>query len=214
MKTINLVFLLTFTIALCSCQSNYRGRMVRVKKQKIEVNTFVKKDNVIQNSKTNLKPAIEGFKGWDELIPVANMTVLRKTRNRTESKEARKTKKIRNRYPLISKVILNQPQDSIRKDSIQELNEREFFIRDQYRMANNSTWISLGLLLTSFITVIGIFFAISQSIKAIRIYRQYKNPGVPEYYGLAWFVLIFSSLLILLIIGFLIILITELMIYL
>jgi len=214
MKTINLVFLLTFTIALCSCQSNYRGRMVRVKKQKIEVNPFVKKDYVNQNSKTNLKLAIEGFTGWDELIPVPNTTVLCKTRNSTESKGARKTKKIRNRYPLISKVILNQPQDSIRKDSIQELSERVFFIRDQYRKANTSTWISLGLLLTSFITGIGIFFAISQSIKAIRIYRQYKNPGVPEYYGLAWFVLIFSSLLILLMIGFLIILITELMIYL
>ena len=138
-----------------------------------------KKDNVIQNSKTNLKQAVEDFKGSNELIPFANTTTLRKTRNSIEGKGVRKTKKIRNRYPLISKVILNQPQDSIRKDSIQELNEREFFIRDQYRKANTYSWISLGLLLTSFITGIGLFFAIVLSIKAIRIYRQYKNPGVP-----------------------------------
>ncbi len=47
---------------LFSCKSDYRGRMVRVKKQKIEVNPFAKKDNVIQNLKTNLKPDIEDFK--------------------------------------------------------------------------------------------------------------------------------------------------------
>lgn len=76
MKTINLILLISLTIALCSCQSNYQGRMVRVKKQKIGINPFVKKDNIIQNSKTNLKQAIEGFKGSDELISVANTTIL------------------------------------------------------------------------------------------------------------------------------------------
>jgi len=42
-----------------------------------------------------------------------------------------------------------------------------------------------------------VFFALWASLKAIRIYRQYMNPGVPEYYGLALFVAILSSVIIL-----------------
>ena len=202
MKTINLILLILLTIALCSCQSNYRGRMVRVKKQKIGINPFVKKDNIIQNSKTNLKQAIEGFKGSDELISVANTTILRKTCNSTENKGVRKIKKTLNRYPPIPKVILNQPQDSIGKDSIQELSEEEVFARDQYKKANIYSWISLFLLLSTIITGIGLFFAIVLSIKAIRIYRKYKNPGMNEYPVLAWGVSIASIFIVLFLIVF------------
>ena len=202
MKTINLTLLVTFTIALCFCQSNYRGRMVRVKKQKIDVNPFVKRDDANLNSKMNLKSAIEDFKDLDELIPVVNTTVLHKTRKSTESKGARKTKKIRNRYPLIPKVIKNQPQDSIQKDSIQELSEEEVFARDQYKKANIYSWISLFLLLSTIIIGIGLFLAIVLSIKAIRIYRKYKNPGMNEYPVLAWGVAIASIFIVLFLIIF------------
>ena len=202
MKTINLILLITFTIALCSCQSNYRGQMVRVKKQKIEVNPFVKKDDVNQNSKTNLKPAIEDFKDLDELIPVINTTVFHKTINSSEYTRVRKTKTIRNRYPLIPKVIRNQPQDTIREDSIQELSEEEVLARYQYRKANIYSWISLFLLLSTVITGIGLFFAIVLSIKAIRIYRKYKNPGMNEYPVLAWGVAIASIFIVLFLIVF------------
>jgi len=197
MKTINLILLISPTIALCSCQSNYRGQMVRVKKQKIVINPFVKKDNIIQNSKTNLKQAIEGFKGSDELISVANTTILRKTCNSTENKGVRKIKKTLNRYPLIPKVI-----DSIGKDSIQELSEEEVFARDQYKKGNIYSWISLFLLLSTIIKGIGLFFAIVLSIKAIRIYRKYKNPGMNEYPVLAWGVSIASIFIVLFLIVF------------
>lgn len=162
-----------------SCKSDYRGRMVRVKKQKIEVNPFLKKGYVNQNSKTNLKLDVEDFKDLDELIPVANTTVLRKTYNSIEGKEAIKTKKTRNRYPLISKVIRNQPQDSIQKDSIQELSEEEFFIRKQYKIANNLTWVSL------FSIFIFPLIGLVLSTFALNIYDRYENPGVRDRYILA-----------------------------
>jgi hypothetical protein len=164
---------------LFSCKSDYRGRMVRVKKQKIEVNPFAKKDNVIQNLKTNLKPAIEDFKDLSELIPVVNTTVLHKTCNSNEGKQDRKTKKTRNRYPLIPKIIRNQLQDSIKKDSIQELSEEEVFIRKQYKIANNFTWISLASIF--FIPLIGFLL----TTIAVNIYERYENPGVRDRYILA-----------------------------
>ncbi|MEK9600688.1 MAG: hypothetical protein VW147_02520 [Bacteroidota bacterium] len=174
-----LITILILTIMLFSCKSDYRGRMVRVKKQKIEVNPFAKKDNVIQNLKTNLKPAIEDFKDLSELIPVVNTTVLHKTCNSNEGKQDRKTKKTRNRYPLIPKIIRNQLQDSIKKDSIQELSEEEVFIRKQYKIANNFTWISLASIF--FIPLIGFLL----TTIAVNIYERYENPGVRDRYILA-----------------------------
>lgn len=175
-KTISILMLTTI---LFSCKSDYRGRMVRVKKQKIEVNSFVKNDDVNQNSKMNLKLAVEDFKDSDERIQFTNTTVLCKTCNSIEGKEARKTKKTQNRYPLIPKVIRNQPQDSIQKDSIQELSEEEVFIRKQYKIANNLTWISL---VSIFIfPLIGLVL----SKLALNIYERYENPGVRDRYILA-----------------------------
>ena len=173
------ISILMLTTLLFSCKSDYRGRMVRVKKQKIEVNPFAKKDNVIQNLKTNLKPAIEDFKDLSELIPVVNTTVLHKTCNSNEGKQDRKTKKTRNRYPLIPKIIRNQLQDSIKKDSIQELSEEEVFIRKQYKIANNFTWISLASIF--FIPLIGFLL----TTIAVNIYERYENPGVRDRYILA-----------------------------
>tara|TARA_B100000497_G_scaffold19016_1_gene22524 strand:- start:9572 stop:10261 length:690 start_codon:yes stop_codon:yes gene_type:complete len=173
------ISILILTTILFSCKSDYRGRMVRVKKQKIEVNPLVKNDDVNQNSKMNLKLAVEDFKDSDERIQVTNTTVLRKTCNSIEGKEARKTKKPRNRYPLIPKVIRNQPQDSIQKDSIQELSEEEVFIRKQYKIANNLTWISL----VSIFIFPPISFALSTL--ALNIYERYENPGVRDRYILA-----------------------------
>ena len=173
------ISILMLTTLLFSCKSDYRGRMVQVKKQKIEVNPFVKNDDVNQNSKTNLKVAVEDFKDSDERIQVTNTIVLRKTCNSIEGKEARKTKKTRNRYPLIPKVIRNQPQDSIQKDSIQELSEEEVFIRKQYKIANNLTWISLVSIFL--FPLIGLVL----SKLALNIYERYENPGVRDRYILA-----------------------------
>ena len=173
------ISILILTTILFSCKSDYRGRMVRVKKQKIEVNPFVKNDDVNQNSKMNLKLAVEDFKDSDERIQVTNTTVLRKTCNIIEGKEARKIKKTQNRYPLIPKVIRNQPQDSIQKDSIQELSEEEVFIQKQYKIANNLTMTSLFL--SFFLPPIGL----ALSSLALNIYERYENPGVRDRYILA-----------------------------
>ena len=173
------ISILILTTILFSCKSDYRGRMVRVKKQKIEVNPFVKNDDVNQNSKMNLKLAVEDFKDSDERIQVTNTTVLRKTCNSIEVKEARKIKKTQNRYPLIPKVIRNQPQDSIQKDSIQELSEEEVFIQKQYEIANNL--IMTSLFLSFLFPPIGL----ALSSLALNIYERYENPGVRDRYILA-----------------------------
>ena len=185
MKILKSILILIFTVVIVSCQSNYRGRMVRVKKHKQVTNRVLVDRGVVQPQKTNLKLELEGKKNVNHVY--SNFKDLE-----IVSKELKKVKKIRNQYPIIPRVIIDQPQDSIRRFS-----DEEIYIRDQYRKANTNAWISLILLLTSFITGIGIFFAIPQSIKAIRIYREYRNPGVPEYYGLAWGVLIASIFLIL-----------------
>lgn len=190
--------ILFLTIVLSSCQSNYHGRMVRVKKQKIEVSQTTKKKDVLGNPLFNSEQGVKDFQNNVDFTPITN--TISKSNTDFRSIVLKNPKKIRARYGLISKVITSQPQDSIQRSI-----EQEFYIKEQYKKANTNAWLSLALLVTSPFTIIGILFAISQSIKAIRIYRRYENPGVPEYYGLAWGVLIFSILLVLLAIALIII---------
>lgn len=189
--------ILFLTIVLSSCQSNYHGRMVRVKKQKIEVSQTTKKKDVLGNPLFNSEQGVKDFQNNVDFTPITN--TISKSNTDFRSIVLKNPKKIRARYGLISKVITSQPQDSIQRSI-----EQEFYIKEQYKKANTNAWLSLALLVTSPFTIIGILFAISQSIKAIRIYRRYENPGVPEYYGLAWGVLIFSILLVLLAIALII----------
>ena len=190
--------ILFITIVLSSCQSNYHGRMVRVKKQKIEISQTTKKKDVLGNPLFNSEQGVKDFQNNVDFTPITN--TISKSNTDSRSIVLKNPKKIRSRYGLISKVITSQPQDSIQRSI-----EQEFYIKEQYKKANTNAWLSLALLVTSPFTIIGILFAISQSIKAIRIYRRYENPGVPEYYGLAWGVLIFSILLVLLAIALIII---------
>jgi len=189
--------ILFLTIVLSSCQSNYHGRMVRVKKQKIEISQTTKKKDVLGNPLFNSEQGVKDFQNNVDFTPITN--TISKSNTDFRSIVLKNPKKIRARYGLISKVITSQPQDSIQRSI-----EQESYIKDQYKKANTNAWLSLALLVTSPFTIIGILFAISQSIKAIRIYRRYENPGVPEYYGLAWGVLIFSILLVLLAIALII----------
>lgn len=189
--------ILFLTIVLSSCQSNYHGRMVRVKKQKIEISQTTKKKDVLGNPLFNSEQGVKDFQNNVDFTPITN--TISKSNTDFRSIVLKNPKKIRARYGLISKVITSQP-----KDSIQRSIEQESYIKEQYKKANTNAWLSLALLVTSPFTIIGILFAISQSIKAIRIYRRYENPGVPEYYGLAWGVLIFSILLVLLAIALII----------
>lgn len=189
--------ILFLTIVLSSCQSNYHGRMVRVKKQKIEVSQTTKKKDVLGNPLFNSEQGVKDFQNNVDFTPITN--TISKSNTDFRSIVLKNPKKIRARYGLISKVITSQPQDSIQRSI-----EQESYIKEQYKKANTNAWLSLALLVTSPFTIIGILFAISQSIKAIRIYRRYENPGVPEYYGLAWGVLIFSILLVLLAIALII----------
>lgn len=189
--------ILFLTIVLSSCQSNYHGRMVRVKKQKIEISQTTKKKDVLGNPLFNSEQGVKDFQNNVDFTPITN--TISKSNTDFRSIVLKNPKKIRARYGLISKVITIQPQDSIQRSI-----EQEFYIKEQYKKANTNAWLSLALLVTSPFTIIGILFAISQSIKAIRIYRRYENPGVPEYYGLAWGVLIFSILLVLLAIALII----------
>ena len=190
--------ILFLTIVLSSCQSNYHGRMVRVKKQKIEVSQTTKKKDVLGNPLFNSEQGVKDFQNNVDFTPITN--TIPKSNTDFRSIVLKNPKKIRARYGLISKVITSQPQDSIQRSI-----EQESYIKEQYKKANTNAWLSLALLVTSPFTIIGILFAISQSIKAIRIYRRYENPGVPEYYGLAWGVLIISILLVLLAIALIII---------
>lgn len=189
--------ILFLTIVLSSCQSNYHGRMVRVKKQKIEISQTTKKKDVLGNPLFNSEQGVKDFQNNVDFTPITN--TISKSNTDFRSIVLKNPKKIRARYGLISKVITSQPQDSIQRSI-----EQESYIKEQYKKANTNAWLSLALLVTSPFTIIGILFAISQSIKAIRIYRRYENPGVPEYYGLAWGVLIFSILLVLLAIALII----------
>lgn len=189
--------ILFLTIVLFSCQSNYHGRMVRVKKQKIEISQTTKKKDVLGNPLFNSEQGVKDFQNNVDFTPITN--TISKSNTDFRSIVLKNPKKIRARYGLISKVITSQPQDSIQRSI-----EQESYIKEQYKKANTNAWLSLALLVTSPFTIIGILFAISQSIKAIRIYRRYENPGVPEYYGLAWGVLIFSILLVLLAIALII----------
>ena len=189
--------ILFLTIVLSSCQSNYHGRMVRVKKQKIEISQTTKKKDVLGNPLFNSEQGVKDFQNNVDFTPITN--TISKSDTDFRSIVLKNPKKIRARYGLISKVITSQPQDSIQRSI-----EQESYIKEQYKKANTNAWLSLALLVTSPFTIIGILFAISQSIKAIRIYRRYENPGVPEYYGLAWGVLIFSILLVLLAIALII----------
>lgn len=189
--------ILFLTIVLSSCQSNYHGRMVRVKKQKIEISQTTKKKDVLGNPLFNSEQGVKDFQNNVDFTPITN--TISKSNTDFRSIVLKNPKKIRARYGLISKVITIQPQDSIQRSI-----EQESYIKEQYKKANTNAWLSLALLVTSPFTIIGILFAISQSIKAIRIYRRYENPGVPEYYGLAWGVLIFSILLVLLAIALII----------
>ena len=189
--------ILFLTIVLSSCQSNYHGRMVRVKKQKIAISQTTKKKDVLGNPLFNSEQGVKDFQNNVDFTPITN--TISKSDTDFRSIVLKNPKKIRARYGLISKVITSQPQDSIQRSI-----EQESYIKEQYKKANTNAWLSLALLVTSPFTIIGILFAISQSIKAIRIYRRYENPGVPEYYGLAWGVLIFSILLVLLAIALII----------
>ena len=189
--------ILFLTIVLSSCQSNYHGLMVRVKKQKIEISQTTKKKDVLGNPLFNSEQGVKDFQNNVDFTPITN--TISKSNTDFRSIVLKNPKKIRARYGLISKVITSQPQDSIQRSI-----EQESYIKEQYKKANTNAWLSLALLVTSPFTIIGILFAISQSIKAIRIYRRYENPGVPEYYGLAWGVLIFSILLVLLAIAIII----------
>ena len=145
----------------------------------------------------NSEQGVKDFQNNVDFTPITN--TISKSNTDFRSIVLKNPKKIRARYGLISKVITSQSQDSI-----QRAIEQEFYIKEQYKKANTNAWLSLALLVTSPFTIIGILFAISQSIKAILIYRRYENPGVPEYYGLAWGVLIFSILLVLLAIALII----------
>jgi hypothetical protein len=168
--------------------------MVRVKKHKNETHQFLKKAGDISNQKTksNLNSKKSNDKKNVPILKTVSSHYIDYPDSQIAFKKPKKVKKYQSQYSIFPKVIISQPLDSI-----QGFSQEEFFIRNQYRRANTNTWLSLGLLLSTVVTGIGLLFAIILSIKAIRIYRKYRNPGVPEYYGLAWGVLIASIFLVL-----------------
>ena len=62
MKNLKSILILIFTVVIVSCQSNYRGRMVRVKKHKQVTNRVLVDRGVVQPQKTNLKLELGGRK--------------------------------------------------------------------------------------------------------------------------------------------------------
>ncbi len=177
-----LVFIF-LSFLLFSCQSNYRSRMIRVKSQPQQVSTL----DVPQSDRNKSKVAVSVHQSVEE-NPVQPEVVLLPI----EDKIAQKINKEKRIKSMAPRVILVEP-----RDSVPPIDWQNQYIKDQYRKANTNAWISFVLLVTTILTGIGVFFALWASLKAIRIYRQYMNPGVPEYYGLALFVAILSSVIIL-----------------
>lgn len=193
-RTKNILWI-AFLLTLASCQSSYRGRMIRVKKQNKQTAEYTAQT-------TNQPDNIEGISQWNESLPdkwaehvdAKTQQTLAKIEwiDRVEAKHVSKIQEDNN-----TTHHLSQPQDSIAKTTVPD----EEFIKEQYRKANRLSVIALILFLLSPFLIVSIIASLVLAILAVRIYRKYKNPGVRERYGMAMTVLALSALLILLSLG-------------
>ena len=178
--------LLIFGLVLLSaCGSQYSHRMVRVKKQKVAIQKreVLKATDKKREDKAVMEVASFDEVGTAELVSKVEELVL----------ESEKTK--RHSVKSIKRVFQSSAIDDKQDDP-----PSEDFIKRKYQQANNIAVASLIFLgLSVFLLFIGLIIALVLSIIAFRIYRKYKNPGVPERYVMAKTVLIISASLLALI---------------
>jgi hypothetical protein len=183
-----LLFILTFTLA--SCTSLYRGRTVRVKKSATTVeslsgtSTSSSKDASISDyalptlSEDELEPM--PIPGADTLV--SKKRVFHNTIKKIE---------------YIKSVIADDTSYTLYGDSLKTADLEE--AKKKYKTANNMTiWAVACLLVSPFTFFFGLIAAVLLSFLAVRIYREYINPGVNERYGVALVTFIVSTLLVIL----------------
>lgn len=198
MKWSNALVIFLVLSALASCQSQYGSRMVRVKSQpKTEIKSTSNNEPIARLEKTSHSE--QDFALQKEEIPAQTNIYSDQVENEVTKKNLHVShpkqivKKFKSKY-LAAKA---EPQDSI-----QSTEPAEEFVKEQYRKANKWTFIALALLLISpYTLLLSLIGAIILSLKALKIYRAYKNPGVTERYVLAYTVLILSCLVVLLSFG-------------
>lgn len=203
MKWSKCIVVLAALLASAGCHSQYGSRMVRVKSQpKSELKstsnykTIARLEKAI-HSEQDFASQKEEISAQTDIYSVQVEDEVTKKNVRT-SHPKQIVKKIKAKY-LAAKA---EPQDSVLST---EPNEE--FIKEQYRKANKMTFTALALLLISPYTILlSLIGAIILSLKALKIYRAYENPGVNERYILAYAVLILSCLVVLLSFGLLYIL--------
>lgn len=182
------VVLVTLLLAV-GCQSQYGRRMVRVKAQPktTEVKRPVYKLNssqeqvfILEEQVTKVDPKSKGMQAKVFSKPQPHF------------KRQGKNKRVMRSFVATYMNATTELQDSVVGHDLSKE-----FVKEKYRKANNYSIIAAILFLVTPFLIISILGAIIMSILAIRIYREYKNPGVRERYVLAVTVLVLSAIVVL-----------------
>lgn len=199
MKSFNYVIVILMLFTLAACQSQYGSRMVRVKSQ----------------PKTELKSPI-AYKyqpqHQDKELVHSEGTIASQKKDAKVYARAIEEKKVPEKVhsPKPKHIIPDFKTryiDVEPLDSVPATEPNEEFVKEQYKKANKMTFFALALLVISPYTILlSLIGSVILSLKALKIYRAYKNPGVTERYVLAYTVLILSFLVILFSFGILYIL--------
>ncbi len=188
MKPINIIVLLCSIIILVGCQSQYRGRMVRVKTQ-------AKKENTIERKVTRASSETVGVNSEHTLAMPQSIEEPKYTQVEPIQVPVTGQKSSENIKQIDAKwlEVIKEPKDTVIANE-----PSEEFIKKEYKKANNMTFIALALLIVSpytlLLSLIAVFIL---TLKAIKIYRKYENPGVRERYILAFTLLVLSCLVVL-----------------
>ena len=182
------VVLVTLLLAV-GCQSQYGRRMVRVKAtpKSEDVKRSLYKPNSSQEQVFILEEQVA-------TVDPKSKEVQHKGCNKPNNRRKLpgKNKRIIRSFVATYMDAATEPQDSIVGDDLSKE-----FVKERYRKANNYSIIAAILFLVTPFLIISVLGAIIMSILAIRIYREYKNPGVRERYVLAITILVLSAIAIL-----------------
>lgn len=182
------IVLITLLVSV-GCQSQYGSRLVRVKAQPktVDVRKSLHKSNLSQEPIVVLEEQVATIEPKSRAVQA---TVFSKPQ--PHFKRQGKNKRVISSFVAAYMDAATEPQDSVVDDGVSKE-----FIKERYRKANNYSIIAAILFVVTPLLLITIIGAIIMSILAIRIYREYKNPGVRERYVLAITILVLSLALIL-----------------
>jgi hypothetical protein len=180
------IVLITLLVSV-GCQSQYGSRLVRVKAQPktVDVRKSLHKSNLSQEPIVVLEEQVATIEPKSRAVQA---TVFSKPHFKRQGKN----KRVISSFVAAYMDAATEPQDSVVDDGVSKE-----FIKERYRKANNYSIIAAILFVVTPLLLITILGAIIMSILAIRVYREYKNPGVRERYVLAITILVLSLALIL-----------------